>query len=123
MAVWRIQAQLVADVAGAFGKSATLTQEEMLYCLFRHAAAQVFRDVVVRTGERVLVRRASLRALQTIAAKLGVKITQRVIAKSVARWLPIVGAAGVGAYAYFDTAQVGGTALDLFSREIETTAE
>src|SRR5438094_291739 len=66
LVIWKIQAQMVADIAGAFGKKAFLTREEMLYCLFRHAAAQAVRDLVVRTGERVLVQRVSLRAMQKI---------------------------------------------------------
>jgi hypothetical protein len=116
--VWRIQAQMVADVAGAFGKTAQLAQEQMLYCLFRHAAAQVVRDVAARVGERIVFKAATLRALQSMAMKLGVKVTQRTIAKSVAKWLPIAGAVGVAGYAYFDTSQVGATAIELFEHEI-----
>lgn len=116
--VWKIQAQMVADLAGAFGKTGYLTQEQMLYCLFRHAAAQAVRDLVVRVGERTLVKRVTLRAMQSAVRKVGVKMTQRVIAKSVVRWLPVVGAIGVGAYAYYDTAQVAATALDLFEKEL-----
>jgi hypothetical protein len=33
----------------------------------------------------------------------------------------MVGALGVAAYAYYDTGQVGHTAIDLFGREITTT--
>jgi hypothetical protein len=116
--VWRIQSQMIADIAGAYGKSARLTQEQMVYCLFRHAAAQVVRDLVARVGERLVFRRATLRALQAIALRLGVKVSQRVIAKSVARWLPIVGSVGVAGYAYYDTAQVGATATELFQQDI-----
>jgi len=36
--VWKIQAQMVADIAALYGKTATLTQEQMLYCLFKHTA-------------------------------------------------------------------------------------
>ena len=60
IAVWKIQSQLVSDIAAIYGKRASLTQEQMIYYLFRHTAAQVFGDVVVRVGERVLVRRVSL---------------------------------------------------------------
>jgi hypothetical protein len=94
-------------------------REQMLYCLFRHTPAQAVRDVVVRVGERVFGQRASLRVLQGIANKIGIKNTQRAIGKSMARWLPVVGALGVGAYAYFDTGQGARTAIDLFEREIE----
>ena len=109
---------MVSDLAAVYGKKSSLTQELMLYCLFRHTAAQAVRDVVVRVGERFLVRRASLRGLQVIAQRVGVRVTQRVIGKGISRWLPIVGAVGVGAYAYYDTSQVAATAIDLFAEDI-----
>jgi hypothetical protein len=77
------------------------------------------RDLVVRLGDRVLVRRASLRVMQSIARRIGVRITQRSIGKGVSRLLPIVGAVGVGGYAYYDTAQVAKTAMELFGSEID----
>ena len=119
VAVWKLQAQMVADIASSYGKKAYLTREQMLYCLFRHTAAQAVRDLVVRVGERFLVRRTSVRALQGIANRVGIRITQRAIGRGVARWVPVVGALGVGAYAYFDTGHVGRTAIDLFEREID----
>lgn len=42
-AIWRIQAQLVADVAATYGKLAVLTREAMVWCLFRHSAASLLR--------------------------------------------------------------------------------
>jgi hypothetical protein len=116
--VWKIQAKMVADIAGAFGKSAHLSQEHMIYCLFRHAAAQIVRDLAARVGERVVFRRATLQALQLVARRLGVKVSQQVIAKSAARWLPVVGSLGVAGYAYYDTAQVAATATELFESEL-----
>jgi hypothetical protein len=118
VAVWRVQSQMVADIAGAFGQSAVLSREQMLYCLFRHTAAQAVRDLVVRVGERYLVRRASLRVVQAVAAKVGVKVSQRAIATSVSRWLPVVGIVGVAGYAYYDTAQVGATAISFFEKPV-----
>ena len=91
----------------------------MLYCLFRHMASQAVRDVVVRVGERVIVRRATTRAINAVAQKIGLKVTQRALAKSASRWLPVVGALGVAAYAFYDTAQVARTTIDLFERDIE----
>jgi hypothetical protein len=117
--IWKLQAQLVADIAAVYGKTAFLTQESMLFCLFKHAAAQAVRDLIVRAGERILIRRPTLRVLQRIPAKVGVKMTQRLVGRGVARWLPLVGALGVAGYAYYDTSQVGQTAIDLFSRDID----
>lgn len=120
-AVWRIQAQMVADIAGVFGKAGSLTQEQMLYCLFKHAAAQVVRDLVSRVGERIVFRRATMKVLQGIAKRLGSRVSRRVLAQSVSRWLPVLGSASVAGYAFYDTKRVGATAIDLFERVIEET--
>ncbi|OGB12654.1 MAG: hypothetical protein A3E51_03805 [Burkholderiales bacterium RIFCSPHIGHO2_12_FULL_67_38] len=121
--VWKIQRQLVADMAALYGKQSTLTPEQVVYCLFQHTAAQGVRDLVVRVGQRTLVRRASPLLIRTLTRRIGAKLAQRVAGKSAARWLPIVGAVGVGAYAYVDTAQVAATAIDLFEGVIEVEAE
>jgi hypothetical protein len=119
LGVWRIQAQMVADIAGAFGKAGTLSREQMLYCLFKHSAAQAVRDLVLRVGERYLIRHAGIRVIQRVAAAIGVRVTHRAIANSVARWLPVVGAVGVAGYAYYDTSQVATTAIAFFERDID----
>lgn len=118
IAVWRLQAQLVSDIAGVYGKTATLNREQMLYCLFRHVSAQLFRDVVVRAGERVLVRSASLGALQALAQRLGIKVAHGALGRGASRLVPLAGAVGVGAYAYYDTLQVAKTASELFAHDI-----
>lgn len=115
IAIWKIQAQLVADIAAIYGKTTNLSQEQMIFCLFRHSAAQAVRDLVVRVGERVLVKPLSLQGFQKIAQKIGIKVTERTIGKGVSRWLPIIGAVGVAGYAYYDTTQVAKTAIDFFS--------
>jgi hypothetical protein len=114
ISVWRVQAKMVADIAGAYGQSAHLSQEHMVYCLFRHAAAQVVRDLAARVGRRVVIRKATIRAIHSMARQLGIRVSKQVIAKSAARWLPVVGSLGVAGYAYYDTAQVATTATELF---------
>ncbi|GAA5480827.1 hypothetical protein [Haloferula sargassicola] len=119
IAVWKIQAQMVADIAAVFDKRAQLSREQMLYCLFRHTAAQAVRDLVVRVGERYLVRRASYRSLELAAKKVGIKVTQRALGKGISRIIPLLSAVGVGGYAWYDTARVARTAIELFGSEIE----
>jgi uncharacterized protein (DUF697 family) len=117
-AVWRLQAQMVADIAGLYGRDITLDRQQMMYCLFRHTAAQAVRDLVVQAGSRLLMQQASVRAMQAAARRIGVGLTQRGIGSGIARWVPIVGAVGVGAYAYYDTAQVARTAIALFESDL-----
>lgn len=118
VAIWRIQGQLVSDIAAAYGKTASLGREQMLWCLFRHTAAQAFRDIAMRVGDRLVFRRAAGGVLQRVASRIGVSVSKRAVGKGMSRWLPIVGAMGVGAYAYYDTNHVAKSAMELFSGEI-----
>ena len=115
IAIWKIQGQLVSDIAAAHGRHATLGREQMMWCLFRHTAAQAFRDLVVRLGDRLIFRRMSQDVAQRVARQVGLQLGRRSVGKGLSRWLPVVGAVGVGAYAYYDTVQVASTALELFS--------
>ena len=117
--VWRQQAQMVADIAGSFGKASALDREQMLYCLFRHIAPSAFRDMVSEATERVVIHAASPRTVRAIVQKVGLRVTLRLMGKGISRWVPVVGALGVGAYAYYDTGQVAATAMSLFSKDIE----
>lgn len=116
--VWRLQAQLVADIAGLYGQHAQLGREQMIYCLFKHTAAQAVRDLAVRAGQRYVVQAVSGAVLQSVAEGIGLRVSRQVLSKSVTRWLPLLGAMGVGAYAYADTRQVARTAIELFERGV-----
>ncbi|SHK21136.1 EcsC family protein [Fibrobacter sp. UWB12] len=113
-AVWRIQAQLVSDIACTYGKFAMLSREAMVWCLFRHSAASLLRDVAVRTGSRIVVQKLSLTALQKLLQKIGVKISANFLGRIALRAIPAIGAIGNGAYTYFDTTEVGKTAMAYF---------
>lgn len=115
VAVWRIQAQLVVDIAALHGQKAEITREQMMFCLFRHTAAQAVRDLAVRAGERLIVQNVTRQVLKKVAEAIGVKIARRVVGKGLTRWLPVIGVVGVAGYAYYDTAQVGATALEMFA--------
>jgi len=118
IAIWKIQGQMVSDIAAAYGRHATLGREQMMWCLFRHTAAQAFRDLVVRVGDRLVFRQMSWKVAERVAKQVGIKLTQRTLGKGVSRWLPVIGALGVSAYAYYDTGQVASTAIEMFESEV-----
>lgn len=115
LSIWRLQRQMVADIASAFGRRDALTRETMTLCLFKHGGAFVTRGILARAGEENIVRVISNRTLQQLLEKIAVRLLQRLAAKSMLRWLPLVGAIGAGAYVYHDTVQVAGNAIELFS--------
>ncbi|HEY3151154.1 MAG TPA: EcsC family protein [Candidatus Binatia bacterium] len=118
-AIWRLQAQLVADIGAVFGKRGKLTEESIIYCLFRHAAAQAVRDLVTRMGERLVLQCVSVRVAENVLRRIGVKVVHRVARRGLWRLLPAIGALAVAGYAYYDTEQVGQTAIEFFTQDIE----
>ncbi|HEX3019782.1 MAG TPA: EcsC family protein [Chitinispirillaceae bacterium] len=113
--IWKLQRNMVADIAAIYGKKSILGREQMLYCMFRHSVSQVVRDVVVKTATRVTVEQAISAIVEQILKKIGVHLAQKVSSKFIARSIPVIGTLGAGVYAYFDTKQVGKNAMTLFS--------
>jgi hypothetical protein len=121
--VWHIQRQMVSDIAACFGKSAQLNRQMMVYCLFRHGAAMLARDILVRVGERMILKSGSLRIIQKILQHVTINVTQKAIGKSISRWVPVIGPIFVGGYSFLDTRSVGKTAIGTFRCVIEIEAE
>ena len=117
-AVWRVQQQLVADIAAAYGKSPALTPETMVICLFKHGGAAITGRLFSKVGDDIIVQRIANRTLQQLIEKIAIRLTQRLAAKSLSRWVPMLGALGAGAYAYYDTTHVAATSIEIFSRTI-----
>ena len=113
-AIWRIQAQLVSDIAATYGKFAQLSREAMVWCLFRHSAAQLVRDIAVRTGSRIVVQKVSFAVLETLLKKIGLKVSTKFLGRAALRAIPAIGALGNGAYSFYDTTEVGNTAASYF---------
>jgi hypothetical protein len=103
------------DIFGLYGRSAELTRTHMLYCLFRHAASQVLRDVAVRAGQRFVLEQLSSGALRSVLAGVGVAMSKRLAGTAATRWVPLAGAACVASYAYWDTLQVAKTRRKLLA--------
>ena len=113
-AIWRIQAQLVADIAATYGQIAVLSREAMVWCLFRHTASQLVRDIAVRTGSRLIMQKVSVSALRALLQKIGIQASSKLLGRALFRAIPALGAIGSGAYAYYDTQEVGKTAVAYF---------
>jgi hypothetical protein len=118
MLIWKLQGQMVADVAAAYGKTVVLTREGMFYCLFKHAGAQMVRNMVVSEGGRLLIRRATPEILTKALERVGLSLSQRITGQAASRWLPVAGAMGVGAFAYYDTHRISKTARETFSADV-----
>lgn len=118
IAVMRLQIGLIYDIGAAYGKKDVLTKELALG-IFVSALGSSAGSVLVIRGGTVLVKRASLRVMQTMIAMLGGKIAQGAIKSAVAKWLPGVGAAAMAAWSAYMTKQIGEKAKEIMQKEIE----
>ncbi len=107
VAIWRIQNKMVKDIAEVFNKQVTSSRKQMLHCLFKHTSGQGARDAIIKIGTQMAIK------------KIGISTSRHIAKKAIARCIPIVGAVGVGAYAYYGTSRVGKTAIELFNSNIE----
>ncbi|MBI5882904.1 MAG: EcsC family protein [Elusimicrobia bacterium] len=112
VAVWRRQARLVSDIAAVYGQESRLTREMMMYCLFRHVSSDAVKDIVVRTGQRVIVSQTTVVVFHRVLRVIVGDLLSMVAGRFMARWLPVIGSAAVAAYSYRDTKEVGQTAIE-----------
>lgn len=117
VSVWRIQAQMVADIAGAYGRTTALSQAVMMHCLFQRVTTQVARDLAVRFGQGLLTHRFALRVIESIACRIGASLGRRAVGRGLTRALPVVGAAAAAYCARLDTQQVARAAIAFFEPE------
>lgn len=115
LGVWRLQQQMVADIAQAYGKRDALTPEAMVTCLFEHAEPSVAKTLGGRSRAKIATRGVAHQTLQLLLEKIAIRVGQRLVRKSLSRWIPIVGALGVGAHAYHDTTKVAQTTIRFLS--------
>lgn len=116
--IFRVQGNLVKDIASIYGKEAQLTKELLLFSLFKHGGAHLFRKFIEETGVKIMIRPTTVRAFQGILQKIGLDFSRRVVRNNLSRWIPFAGAALTGSFAYFDTRTVGTNAKAIFTKEI-----
>lgn len=115
--IWKLQRNMVSDIAAIYGKKSMLGREQMLYCLFRHSVSQVVRDIMVRTVTRITIEETIAAISEQILRRIGVHLARKTSSRFITRTIPVIGTLGAGAYAYYDTKQVGKTAMGLFTSE------
>ncbi len=119
--VWRIQSQMVSDIASAYGERRRLDREQMLFFLFRHSVSHLVGDAITRSGERYVVQKLSEKAFGNIVEKLALRIGSNLTLRATKIVFPLIGSAFLGVYSYHDTLQVGTTTKRFFRMKNEQT--
>ncbi len=127
--VWRIQAQMVVDIAAAFGKADHLSEGDITAILFKHvssaAMADYNRNVPIDHREppldlgEIINRMVSKRGevINRFATEVSSAVIERITKRVVTRLVPLGGTLIVSAQAALDTGAVAKTAIEMFSGE------
>ncbi len=122
IAVTRNQIAMVYDIGVACGKEDSI-DKELLMGIFVSATGSAVIGIFTYRGGQLLVKRASLRVIQKLVTILGGKITQQVLKAAIAKWLPVVGAAGMAAWSKYSTDEIAKKAVEIFSYQIQKSNE
>jgi uncharacterized membrane protein YebE (DUF533 family) len=113
-----LQIGMVYDLAVAHGKQEHINDELVMSILLAGSGLGA-TVLAVQVGSKVLVKRASLRVMQSMAEQLSIKITQKAIGSSISKFLPLVGPLAMAAWTRHSTRELGTKALAILSTDIE----
>jgi hypothetical protein len=114
--IWKIQAQMVSDIATLFGKKSDMTPQHLIYCLLRHGSTKAVASVLLQPSIQLMIKRLCTGFVRDLSLRLGLRISGRALGPGAALVLPAVGAIGFASVTYVDTRRVASKAIDLFSQ-------
>ncbi|MGL4604042.1 MAG: EcsC family protein [Iodobacter sp.] len=117
IAVTRNQIAMIYDMGAAYGQEKSINKE-LLMAIFAAAAGSGTIGVLTIRGSQVLIRRASLQVMQKLIGALGGKISQQALKAALAKWIPLVGAAGMAYWSKYSTEQIAKQAHTIFKLKI-----
>ncbi len=112
--VLKNQVQMVIALA-RLNQRADLLSREVVLALLCSSSGLLAGGIVVVHGQNLLIKRASLRAMQSAIALLAGRVTQRAIQGFVAKWVPVLGALAMATWTAYWTRKIGRNAELLFS--------
>jgi len=111
----KYQLMMVCDIGYAYGDEKGISKETLLY-VFGNALGMGGMGLGIIQGNKILIKRVSLRIFQKIIAWLGGKITQRALKALIAKWFPLAGATAMAAWSHYSTKTIGNKSVELFSK-------
>jgi ABC-type Fe3+-siderophore transport system permease subunit len=116
------QIQMIYDLGVAHGKEANLSSE-LLLGIFSTVIGERTIGLVTVKGSQLLLKKASVQVLQKIVFWLGGSISQKLLKRFVAKWLPIVGVVAMVLWSRQSTIEMGEKASKMLAMTIVNSEE
>ena len=118
----RNQLSMVYDIGFAYGHGKKLNAD-VLASVFGFALGSGTLGLIAIHGQKVLVKRASLRLMQKFVQLMAGKISQRLLKSMVGKWIPVAGAVALAAWSKFSTHAIADRAKSLFEKDFSVLDE
>jgi len=122
VAIIRNQIQMVYDLGVAHGKEANLNAN-LLIGIFSTVLGGGAIGLVSVKGSQLLVKKASVKVVQKIVWWLGGNISQKLLKRFIAKWLPLAGAVAMAVWARQSTISMGEKASEMLAMNIVISDE
>ena len=116
--VVRNQIKMIYDIGIAHDKEKVMNKE-LLASIVLMSMGSGGISLLTMHGSKYLIKRTSLQFFQKMIKKLAGDITQKLIKSTIAKWLPVVGAAAMATWSKYSTNTIGKKATEILSKPIE----
>jgi uncharacterized protein (DUF697 family) len=117
------QLNLIYDIGKSYGFKKDKLTPDLILAIFASTVGSKTIGILTMQGGKVLVRRSSLKVVQKLTTIIGGKVTQQIAKSTIAKYIPVVGAAGMAAWSNYSTKKIGNRAHKLFSKKFEFETE
>ena len=117
--VTKIQINLIYDIAEHYKQRGKLNKTLVMMIFANEAGIEVGMELVERVGKKLVIRALGSKLLRPIVTKIGARLGVRITQRMIGRWVPVVLAPAFGAFSKKMTTQIGKECVKLFQEDLE----
>jgi hypothetical protein len=110
---------MIYDIGVAHGKEEQMSKEMVLALEMQSGLGSIGINSLARQGEKILIKKASVKVFQQLAKIMGIRLTAGVIKSAVAKFVPILGGLAIGVWVKYTTTEMGENTAVILSKKIE----
>jgi hypothetical protein len=112
------QVTMIYDIGVAHGKEQHMSKEMILSLAMQSGIGSVGINALARQGEKVLIKKASVKLFQQLAKALGIKLSASVVKSAVAKFVPVLGGVTIGIWVKYTTNEIGKNSAIILSHNL-----
>ena len=112
------QIVMIYDIGVANGKEEHMSKETVLALAMQSGFGAAGINALARQGEKILIKKASVKVFQQMAKVLGIKLSAGVVKSAVAKFVPLLGGVAIGIWVKYTTTKIGENSALILSKDI-----